>query len=231
MPAKNSLIQILFDAKVHLGHKTNRIHPKAKKYIYGSENGVSIIDLTKTVELLEKAKQFLQDLAKDQKKILVVATKKIASPIIEKLSSANAISYVTTKWPAGLLTNFDTVKRNVTKLETLKKEKEDGSWQKLVKHEQMKLQKDLIRLEKFYGGLVELKNMPDAVVIVDAKKEKNALSEARKFHIPVIAMADTNINPDLIEFPIPANDDSASSIECVMTELIRAYSGKEFKSL
>lgn len=223
MSASNSLIQVLFEAKVHLGHKTNRIHPKAKKYIYRSENGVSIIDLTKTAELLEKAKQFLTELAENQKKVLVVATKKIAAPFIEKICSDNGIPYVASKWPAGLLTNFDTVKRNVSKLETLKKEKDDGSWQKLVKHEQTKLQKDMTKLEKFYGGLLQLKNIPDAIVIVDAKKEKNALSEAIKFRIPVIAIADTNINPDLIKFPIPANDDSLSSIECVMKELINSY--------
>lgn len=230
MADNDKLIKELFDAKVHLGHKKNRIHPKAKKYIYTMDSGVSIIDLTKTAELLDKAEKFLSQLAKDGKKLLIVATKRIAAPAIEKFCRDNNISYVTSKWPAGLLTNFETVRKNVRKMEDMKKAKQEGQWEKLVKHEQSGLTKDLIKLEKFYGGLSELKKMPDALFIVDIKKEKNALLEARKYKLPIIAIVDTNVDPDLVGYPIPGNDDSFSSINCLFNRVMSSYIMKKESS-
>lgn len=216
-------IEELFAAKAHLGHKTNRVHPKAKKYIYIVENGVSVIDLTKTTELLQKAVEFMADLAKQNKIFLMVATKKISSDKIKELSQTHSIPYVTTKWPAGLITNFDTITKNVVKLTTMKKEQKEGEWNKFVKHDRLKLEKELLKLEKYYGGLVLLKKLPDALFVVDVKKEKNAVNEARKNKIPIAAITDTNVDPDTINYPIPANDDSLSSIEYIVNKVVDAY--------
>ncbi|PIP15266.1 30S ribosomal protein S2 [Candidatus Roizmanbacteria bacterium CG22_combo_CG10-13_8_21_14_all_35_9] len=216
-------IEELFDAGCHLGHKKNRVHPQAKKYIYSFENGVSIIDLTYTVDLLEKAKQFISQLIKSNKTILFVSTKKVSLNLINSLCQANNIPNVTLKWPAGLLTNFEMIMKNVKKLVTMKEEKEKGEWNKFVKHEQIKLQKKLFKLEKFYGGIIALKKLPDALFVIDVKKEKNAVKEATEMNIPVIAITDTNVDPATVNYPIPANDDSASSIEYLVKEITEAY--------
>lgn len=215
-------IEELFNAGAHLGHKTNRVHPKSKKYIYKIEEGVSVIDLTKTVSLLKKAQEFISKFANEKKVILVVVTKKL-SPEINKLLTENNIPNVTVKWPAGLLTNFEMIMKNVKKLIKMREEKSNGAWNKFVKHEQMKLAKVLIRLEKFYSGLVNLEKLPDALFVVDIKKEKNSISEASDKNIPVIAITDTNVNPDVVSYPIPANDDSLTSIEYIINQVIGAY--------
>lgn len=216
-------VEELFAAGCHLGHKTNKIHPKAKKYIYTVDNGTSIIDLTKTVHLLEKAKEFTSSLAKNNKVLLVVVSKRIASSFISDVCQKNNLPYVTVKWPAGLLTNFDMIIKNVKKLKTMREEKSEGAWNKFVKHEQIKLQKELNKLEKFYGGISTLERLPDALFVVDIKKEKNAVKEAIEKKIPIIAVVDTNVNPDTINYPIPGNDDAASSIEYFVKEIVNAY--------
>jgi small subunit ribosomal protein S2 len=213
----------LFEAGCHLGHKDNRVHPKARKYIYSVENGVSVIDLTKTVPMLESAKEFMKTLAHEGKTILVVATKKIGAGVISKTCAPLGIAYVSLKWPAGLLTNFEMISKNVKKLESMREEKEKGEWNKFVKHEQVQLQKLLTKLEKFYGGILPLKKIPDALFIIDIKKEKNAATEAKALKIPVIAVVDTNVNPEGIDYPVPGNDDSLTSIEYFVKELIGAY--------
>ncbi len=219
----DTTIQELFDAGAHLGHKTERVHPKAKRYIYKVENGVSIIDLTQTAADLEKAIRFVSGQAAEGKTLLVVATKKIAASAIQELCQKNNIFYVTVKWPAGLLTNFDMIMKNVKKLVTMKEERDKGEWQKFVKHEQVELGRQLSRLEKFYGGLIGLAKLPDLLFVVDIKKEKNAVKEAGEKNIPVVAIIDTNANPDIINYPIPANDDSSTSIEYIAGKVINAY--------
>lgn len=216
-------VEELFKLNAHLGHKSNRIHPKAKKFIYRMENGVSIIDLTKTVQLLDQAKKFVADLAKESKKILFVITKKNVSSLTEKMCKDKNLPYITVKWPAGLLTNFETLLKNINKLKSMKEEKETGGWSKFVKHEQVKLQKHLNRLEKFYGGLISIDRLPDALVVVDIKKEKTAVLEAVRMHIPVVAVVDTNVDPEQIKYPIPANDDSPETVEYIIKELAQAY--------
>lgn len=213
----------LFEAGCHLGHKNNRVHPKARKYIYSVENGVSVIDLTKTVPMLESAKEFAKQLGKEGKTILVVATKKIGSAVVSKLCGPAKVPMVTLKWPAGLLSNFEMISKNAKKLEKMKSEKEKGEWNKFVKHEQVKLQKLMNKLEKFYGGIVPLKKLPDALFVIDIKKEKNAVTEAMAMKIPVIAVVDTNVNPEGITYPIPGNDDSLTSIEYFVNEIIGSY--------
>src|SRR3989344_123707 len=216
-------IKELFTAKSHLGHKSSRIHPKSKKYIYTFENGVSIIDLTLTANLLEKALKFVQELAKQNKVLLVVATKKIAAYQIQALCRKNSIPYITNKWPAGLLTNFETITKNIKKLIQMKKEKQEGAWQKFVKHDRLRLEKQLSKFERGYGGLIQMTKLPDALFIVDIKKEKNAVNEALRISIPVIAIADTNVDPHVVDFPIPANDDSLSSIEYIVNKVVDIY--------
>lgn len=213
----------LFEAGCHLGHKNNRVHPKARKYIYSVENGVSVIDLTKTVPMLDEAKAFMKDLAKGGKTILVVSTKKIGAGVVSKICTPLGIAHVSLKWPAGLLTNFEMIVKNVKKLEKMKEEKEKGEWNKYVKHEQVQLQKLMNKLQKFYGGILPMKKIPDALLIIDIKKEKNAATEAKAMKIPVIAVVDTNVNPEGIDYPIPGNDDSLTSIEFFAKELIEAY--------
>lgn len=216
-------VEELFNAGAHIGHKTNRVHPKAKKYIYTIQNNISVIDLTKTVELLEKAKQFVAGLGNENKTLLVVVTKKISTDFTRKLCQKSNLPYIILKWPAGLLTNFEMIIKNVKKMKEMKEEKEKGEWNKFVKHEQIKLNKDLNRLEKFYGGIATLEKLPDVVFVVDIKKEKNAVKEAKEMKIPVVAVVDTNTNPDLVDYPIPGNDDSISSIEYFVKEIVETY--------
>lgn len=212
----NKIVEELFAAKAHLGHKKNRVHPKAKKYIYTVDNGVSIIDLAKTAESLEKAVEFLKNKKTEGQTVLFVATKKVAAAFTQNLASKLNIPYITYKWPAGLLTNFETIAKNIKKLRDMKVARDAGEWTKFVKHEQIKLGKEIIKLERQYSGVVNLNKKPDAVFVVDVKKEKNAVSEAHKSNIPVVAICDTNIDPTTITYPIPANDDSQSSVEYIL---------------
>lgn len=223
MTKTDTQVEELFKLGAHLGHKTNRIHPKAKKYIYTVENGVSVIDLTKTVGLLDQALSFITQLAGEKKTLLIIATKRVSASFTKELCQQNGIPYVTIKWPAGLLTNFEMIMKNIKKLITMKEEKEKGEWNKFVKHEQFQLAKTLNRLERFYGGLVSLTKRPDALFVVDIKKEKNAVDEALSYKIPVVAIVDTNVNPDLVQYPIPANDDSQTSIEYFVTKVVETY--------
>jgi len=213
-------IQELFDAGIHLGHKKNRVHPKAKKYIYKMEKGVSIIDLPQTLEQIKEAQKFLNESFKNNQTVLVVATKKVASDFAQAMCEKIGIPYVTTKWMPGLLTNFDTIMKNVKRLKELKEEKETGSWNKLVKHERTKLDKQISKLQKFYGGLINLVKTPDVLFILDTKQENNAITEAIQTNTQVVAIIDTNSNPDEIKYPIMANDDSQTAVEYLLNELI-----------
>ncbi len=223
---KNQKIIELFKNDCHLGHKKNKIHPKAKKFIYTYKNGISIIDLNKTFEFLEKAKKFINDLKKNNKKILVVATKKIISDSVKNICIKYNLPYVNLKWPAGLLTNFETLTKNIKKLKNMRKDKEEGKWNQYVKHEQIKLEKKLSKLEKFYGGLESLEKIPDAIFIIDIKKEKNAFKETLSKKIPIVAIVDTNVDPSSVDFPIPANDDSLNSVLYIVEELFSLYNNK-----
>jgi len=217
-------VEELFKLGAHLGHRKNRVHPKAKKYIYKIENQTSIIDLTQTVSLLEKAKEYVQKLKKDKKSILFVGTKRSAANIIKELGEKYGFYYITNKWPPGFLTNFEMfLKNNIQKMNKMREEKEKGEWQKFIKHEQVKLQKELKKVERVYQGVSTMEKLPDVLFIVDIKKEKNALTEAKKLNIPVIAIVDTNVNPDLVDYPIPANDDSAETVTYIIKEIVDSY--------
>lgn len=213
----------LLAAGVHFGHKVARVHPKSRKYIYKIERSASIIDLYKTAELLDKALAEITKLSAENKTLLVVATKKQAKQFISELCKKNDIPYLTTKWIGGFLTNFDEISKNITKLIQFNKDKTDGSLEDLPKHEIVKLEKKMNRIEKVYGGVLGLNKLPDAVFVIDTKREYGAIDEARILGIPTIAIVDTNCNPDLVNFPIPANDDALTSIQLIATKIIDAY--------
>ena len=230
MVDNTKIIKELFAAGSHLGHKANRVHPKTNKFIYSFENGVSIIDLTKTAGFLEKAKKYVSDLGKNKKVLLVVCTKKIASNLTKELCLKNDLPFINTKWLAGLLTNFEMIIKNVKKLNSMKEAKSKGDWSKFVKHEQVKLDKELSKLEKFYGGIAHLKKLPDAIFIIDIKKEKNSVKESGEMKVATVAVTDTNANPDPINYPIPGNDDSITSIEFFMKQILEAYASSFLKA-
>lgn len=176
-----------------------------------------------TVEQLEKAAKALSQAKKEGKSLLVVATKKVAAQYVSELSSEHQIPAVTSKWLPGLLTNFDTIIKNVKKLKKMQEEKTTGEWEKYVKHERIAMDKEITKLSKFYGGLIHLEKRPEILLIVDIKKEKNAVSEARMYNLPIVALTDTNTNPELVNYPIVINDDSAEVVHNVMKQLIEAY--------
>lgn len=218
-----SEVERLFNAGVHLGHKKNRLHPKARKYVYKIVNGTAIIDLTKTVVQIEAATQFLRKLKKDGKRLLVVATKKTVSSYVAQLCKEYEIPSITIKWMPGLLTNFETLMKNVKKMNDLEDAKTRGEWENFVKHERTQLTKELNRLKKLYLGLSKMEKIPEALFVVDAKKEKNALIEAKKNNVPVVALLDTNSNPDVVKYPIVGNDDSQIAATTVIKDIIESY--------
>jgi len=216
-------IEKLFEVGAHLGHKKNRLHPKARKYVYKMVNGVAVIDLTQTAEQLHNAKEYLKEATKNGKSLLVVGTKRVASQFVQEYCKKNAIPHITTKWMPGLLTNFETLSKNTKKMIDYETGKADGSWDQFVKHERTKMQKDLNRLKRLYGGIEDMKKKPDILFIIDIKREKNALKEAKQNGIPVIAITDTNTNPDTVDYPVVANDDSPSSAHYVIESILSAY--------
>jgi len=216
-------VEKLFAAGVHLGHKKNRLHPKARKYVYKIVNGTAVIDLTKTVVQIQNAIAFLKKQAKEDKVLLVVATKKTISQFVGDYCKEHEIPYITVKWMPGLLTNFETLMKNVKKMKELEESKTRGEWDKFVKHERTQMNRLLGRLKRLYAGLSDLKGKPDVMFIVDIKKEKNALEEARQHHIPVIALSDTNANPEVVTYPIVGNDDSSTAAEIVISQVLESY--------
>jgi len=216
-------IEKLFELGAHLGHKKSRLHPRARKNVYTILNGTSVIDLTKTVDQLDIAKKYLSDVAKNGKTVLVVGTKKVVSAYLKKYCVENKVPYITSKWLPGLLTNFESLMNNVKKLKNLKNDRDTGAWDALVKHERTKLSKEISKLEKLYAGLESTTVRPDMMIIVDPKKEKNALKEAKAYKIPVVALVDTNADPTEIDYPVVANDDTSQVVEYIMHQLLEAY--------
>ena len=216
-------IEKLFEVGAHLGHKKNRLHPKARKYVYKMVNGVAVIDLTQTAQQLHAAKEYLKEMAKNSKRLLVVGTKRVASQFVQDYCKEKGIPHITTKWMPGLLTNFETLSKNTKKMIDYETQKADGSWEQFVKHERTKMQKDLNRLKRLYGGIEDMKKKPDVLFIIDIKREKNALKEAKQNGIPVIAITDTNTNPDTVDYPIVANDDSPTSAHYIIESVLAAF--------
>ena len=206
----------LLDAGVHFGHQKRKWNPAMGPYVFMERNGIHIIDLNKTVEKIEQAASAMKQIAKSGKSILFVATKKQAKNIVaEKVQRIN-MPYITERWPGGLLTNFVTIRKAVKKMDTIDKMKEDGTIDTLSKRERLQISRTREKLEKNLGSISNMNRIPSAIFVVDINKEHIAVAEARKLNIPTFAMVDTNSNPNLIEFPIPSNDDATKSIECIV---------------
>jgi small subunit ribosomal protein S2 len=211
----SELIKQLLEAGVHFGHKTSRWNPKMKKFIFGERSGIYIIDLEKTEECLNKTRDFLLEIGSKGDSILFVGTKKQAQEVIKQEALRSGMYYVTERWPGGMLTNFATIKKSINRLKEIENMKVDGTYEKLTKKEVAMREKELAKLMKNFQGIVVMERMPKAVFIVDTKKEETAVNEARRLNIPVIGLIDTNSNPDLVDYPIPGNDDATKAIRVV----------------
>ncbi len=212
----------LLEAGVHFGHQTRRWNPKMAPYIFTERNGIYIIDLQKTVKKLEEAYSFINQIAQDGGEVLFVGTKKQAQESIKEEAERCGMSYVNARWLGGMLTNFNTIKRRIRRLTQLNTMAEDGTFDLLPKKEVIKLNLEREKLEKFMGGITEMKKMPSAMFIVDPRKERIAVLEAKKLGIPIVAIVDTNCDPDEIDYVIPGNDDAIRAVKLISAAMADA---------
>ncbi len=220
MPRTN--FQELLDAGVHFGHLARKWNPKMAPYIFDQKNGIHIIDLHKSIVKIDEAANVMKQLARSGRKILFVATKKQAKEIVSEKAAAVNMPYVTERWPGGMLTNFPTIRKAVKKMNTIDKMIEDGTFDTLAKRERLQITRQRAKLEKNLGSIKDLSRLPSALFVVDVQKEMNAVKEANRLNIPVIAMVDTCCDPTPIDYVIPANDDAAKSISYIMDVLCAA---------
>lgn len=218
----------LLESGVHFGHQTRRWNPKMAKYIFTERNGIYIIDLQKTVKKVEEIYRYVRDLVQSGGKILFVGTKKQAQDSVREEAERCGMFYVNQRWLGGTLTNFTTIRKRIERLHELERMEEDGTFDVLPKKEVVLLRKEEARLEKFLGGIKNMKKLPDAVFIIDSRKERIAVAEARKLAIPIIAIVDTNCDPDEIDHIIPGNDDAIRAIRLLTSKIADAVlEGKE----
>ncbi len=222
----------LLEAGVHFGHQTRRWNPKMATYIFTERNGIYIIDLQKTVKKLEEAYFFVRDMAASGESILFVGTKKQAQDAIKEEAERCGQFYVNARWLGGMLTNFKTMRTRIARLNQLQKMQADGTFDLLPKKEVIKLQLEIAKLEKYLGGVKEMKKLPGALFVVDSRKEKNAIAEARKLNIPIVAIVDTNCDPDEIDYVMPGNDDAIRAIKLISQTMANAVlEGKQGEQL
>ena len=212
----------LLEAGVHFGHQTRRWNPKMAPYIYTERNGIYIIDLQKTVKKLEEAYNFVRECSANGGYVLFVGTKKQAQDAIKEEAARCGGYYVNARWLGGMLTNFRTMRTRIDRLAQLRKMEEDGTFAMLPKKEVIKHQGEIEKLEKYLGGVKEMKKIPAALFIVDPRKERNAIAEARKLNIPIVAIVDTNCDPDEIDYVIPGNDDAIRAIRLIAAAMASA---------
>ncbi|MEG1633524.1 MAG: 30S ribosomal protein S2 [Oscillospiraceae bacterium] len=212
----------LLEAGVHFGHQTRRWNPKMAEYIYCERNGIYIIDLQKTVKKLEESYDFVRKLSESGQNILFVGTKKQAADAVKEEAERAGQYYVNARWLGGMLTNFKTMRTRIDRLAQLKRMQEDGTFDMLPKKEVLKLLGETSKLEKYLGGVKDMKKLPGALFIIDSRKEHNAIAEARKLHIPIIAIVDTNCDPDEVDHVIPANDDAIRAIRLICQTMANA---------
>ena len=212
----------LLEAGVHFGHQTRRWNPKMAPYIYTERNGIYIIDLQKTVKKLEEAYNFVREISANGGNVLFVGTKKQAQDAIKEEAARCGGYYVNARWLGGMLTNFRTMRTRIDRLAQLRKMEEDGTFAMLPKKEVIKHQGEIEKLEKYLGGVKEMKKIPAALFIVDPRKERNAIAEAKKLNIPVVAIVDTNCDPDEIDYVIPGNDDAIRAIRLIAATMANA---------
>ena len=220
----------LLESGVHFGHQTNRWNPKMKPYIYGERSGIYIIDLQKTLTGFQAAEKYIRESARAGKKVLFVATKKQAQELIADEATRCGMHYINQRWLGGTLTNFATIRKSIARLLELEKMDEENQFDHLHKKEALDLRKEIVKLNKFFGGIKTMKDLPDVMFIVDTRKEKIALAEGKKLGIKIVALVDTNSDPDGIDFPIPANDDAMRSIKLFAHRIADVYlEGQEMK--
>ncbi len=212
----------LLEAGVHFGHQTRRWNPKMAEYIYMERNGIYIIDLQKTVKKLEEAYSFVRSLSENGQSVLFVGTKKQAQDAVREEASRVGQYYVNARWLGGMLTNFKTMRTRVDRLAQLGRMQEDGTFDMLPKKEVIKLMKEQEKLEKYLGGVKDMKKLPGALFVIDPRKEHNAIAEARKLHIPIVAIVDTNCDPDEVDYVIPGNDDAIRAIRLISAAMANA---------
>ena len=215
-------MKALLEAGVHFGHQTRRWNPKMAPYIYTERNGIYIVDLQKPVRKLEEAYSFVRELAENGQTLLFVGTKKHAQEAIKEEALRCGQYYVNARWLGGMMTNFKTMRTRIDRLAQLRKMQEDGTFAMLPKKEVIKLEGEIAKLEKYLGGVKEMKKLPGALFIVDPRKERNAIAEARKLHIPIVAIVDTNCDPDEIDYVIPGNDDAIRAIRLIASAMASA---------
>ncbi len=212
----------LLEAGVHFGHQTRRWNPKMARYIFTERNGIYIIDLQKTVKKMDEAYNFVRDLSTSGGMLLFVGTKKQAQESIREESARCGMPYVDARWLGGMLTNFRTIRRRIDRMEQLKTMREDGTFAMLPKKEVIKLELEMEKLEKFLGGVKNMDRLPGALFVVDPRKEHIAVAEARKLHIPIVAIVDTNCDPDEIDYVIPGNDDAIRAVRLISSAMADA---------
>ena len=225
-------IKQLLEAGVHFGHHTRRWNPKMAEYIFTERNGIYIIDLQKTVKKFDEAYMFVREIAEQKGSVLFVGTKKQASDAIREEAERCGQYYVNVRWLGGMLTNFQTVKKSINRLNNLQKMQEDGTFDSLPKKEVAGLQKEMMNLEKNFNGIRTMEKLPDVIFIVDPKKEHNAVLEAKRLGIPVVAIVDTNCDPDDADYVIPGNDDAIRAIKLISSAIadavIEGNQGEQF---
>ncbi len=205
----------LLEAGVHFGHRTHRWNPKMKRYIYGGRNGIYIIDLHQTLKMFEDARNFIQNVVSENEVVLFVGTKKQAQEAIEQSAKSCNMYYVNQRWLGGMLTNYKTIQTRISRLRELEKMEAEGTFEQLTKKEAAKLREEREKLERYLGGIKDMPKLPGAIFIVDLKKERIALLEARKLEIPIVAIVDTNCDPDEVDYIIPGNDDAIRAIKLI----------------
>jgi small subunit ribosomal protein S2 len=208
-------LEELLKAGVHFGHQSSRWNPKMKRYIFAARNGIHIIDLRKTLDALETAKRAVRDVTLQGDRVLFVCTKRQLRPIVEQEAERSGAFFVTERWLGGMLTNFSTIRKQIRRLKELERGIDEGQYDVYTKKEQLMLSREREKLDKYLGGVKDMGRLPGALFVVDAKKELIAVKEANKLGIPVIAITDTNADPDLIDFPIPGNDDAIRSVQLI----------------
>jgi len=230
MPSKVTLEQLL-EAGSHFGHQSRRWNPAMKRYIYGEKDGVHVFDLVKSKECLDQACDFVSKIAAEEKIVLFLGTKRQAADMVKQVAIKLKMPYVTVRWLGGTLTNFDQMRKSVNRLVDLKDKREKGELKKYTKKEQLLIDREIGKLEKFFGGVVNLTKLPDCLFVIDTHREDVAVREAVRMGVPVVGITDTNANPDLVLYPIPVNDDAAKSIELVVNAIAEAINPPPMPSL
>jgi len=215
-------IKELLESGVHFGHQTKRWNPKMKQFIFDARNGIHIIDLSKTVTQLESALEFLSSQVRRGGKVLFVGTKKQAQQCVKETAKESGQFYVTERWLGGTMTNFNTIKTSIKRLKEIEKMEADGSINNYVKQEQAVIRREVARLHKYFDGIRSMDKLPAVMFVVDIKREHNAVAEARKLKIPIVALVDTNCDPDQVEYPIAANDDAIRSVRLLLATIAQS---------